>query len=215
MRPEVTSGPDGSPVLVWRFESPRLVVSSAAVGGGIGPRAWLLNATVPLDYARIDLDVHVAELAAALGCAGEGVGLLTAADARRATSARDDGVEVHATVGLRIPTWAADADGAAGAWAGAAEVATAPGTINVVAFVPYRLAPGALVNAVITATEAKTQALLEAGVPGTGTASDAVCIVTPASGDAVPFAGPRSAAGAALARAVHAAVAEGTRRYRA
>jgi adenosylcobinamide amidohydrolase len=69
------------------------------------------------------------------------------------------------------------------------------------------------VNLVATATEAKTQALLEAGIPGTGTATDAVCIVSPiparADDERDPFGGPRSPGGAALARAVHAAVRDG------
>jgi len=61
-------------------------------------------------------------------------------------------------------------------------------------------------------TEAKTQALAEAGVPGTGTSSDAVCIACPAAepaGPVEPFGGPRSPWGARAARAVHRAVAAG------
>ena len=115
--------------------------------------------------------------------------------------AEDGDVRVCATVGLSLVTWAADRDDGAIAWS--------PGTINVVAILPARLTEAALVNAVITATEAKTQALFEHGVPGTGTASDAVCIVCPPTGDAEPFGGPRSAIGAALARAVHDAVSRG------
>jgi adenosylcobinamide amidohydrolase len=61
----------------------------------------------------------------------------------------------------------------------------------------------------VTATEAKSQALFERGVPGTGTASDAVCVLCPPTGTAAPFAGPRSAWGARIGRAVHAAVLEG------
>jgi adenosylcobinamide amidohydrolase len=68
------------------------------------------------------------------------------------------------------------------------------------------------VNAVMTVTEAKAQALFEAGVPGTGTASDAVCIVCRPDGAAEPFAGPRSRVGAPLARAVHTAVRRGVPR---
>jgi adenosylcobinamide amidohydrolase len=86
------------------------------------------------------------------------------------------------------------------------------GTINVIAFLPAPLVDAALVNAVMTATEAKAQALAEAGVPGTGTASDALCVLTPREGPAQPFGGPRSTLGAPLARAVHAAVRDGVLR---
>nr|MBA3906853.1 adenosylcobinamide amidohydrolase [Pseudonocardiales bacterium] len=75
------------------------------------------------------------------------------------------------------------------------------------------LSDAALVNAVVTATEAKVQALAEAGVPGTGTSSDAVCVACPSSpppGETGLYGGPRSLWGARVARAVHAAVAEGT-----
>ena len=65
----------------------------------------------------------------------------------------------------------------------------------------------------MTATEAKTQALAEVGVPGTGTATDVVCIACPgpaSDGTAPePYCGPRSTWGARLARAVHAAVRAG------
>jgi adenosylcobinamide amidohydrolase len=79
--------------------------------------------------------------------------------------------------------------------------------------VPVPLSDAAFVNAVVTATEAKTQALLDAGFAGTGTASDAVCVAAPASGRGEDFAGPRSRWGARIARAVHAAVYAGALDY--
>ena len=187
--------------LVWRFAEPRLCIASAPVGGGIGLRAWVMNAQVPIDYARTDLDAHVAELAVAHGCRGRGVGMLTAASVEHAAYATVEAVDACATVGVRLPTWAAAVDAVATAWQ--------PGTINVFAQLPVRLSDAALVNAVMTTTEAKTQALVEHGVPGTGTATDAVCIACPVGGPVEAFAGPRSGVGAALARAVHAAVSEG------
>jgi adenosylcobinamide hydrolase len=192
-------------VLVWELPAPRRAIASAPLGGGIGERSWILNAQVSRDYERTDIDDHLRAIAAEQACVGEGVGMLTAVKVAGVTTATDDDVRAYATVGVTAPTWAADADDAISAYA-------PPGTINVVAFVPARLDDGALVNAVMTATEAKSQALLAAGVPGTGTASDALCIVCePASGDGTieRFGGPRSRIGAPLARAVHAAVTAG------
>lgn len=75
---------------------------------------------------------------------------------------------------------------------------------------PVGLDPAAAVNAVMTVTEAKTQALLDAGVPGTGTASDSVVICWPPHHQPVErFAGPRSLWGARLARTVYEAVSAG------
>jgi adenosylcobinamide amidohydrolase len=121
---------------------------------------------------------------------------------RAFTTGEDGGVSCVATVGLSVPTWASAPDGA---------FSPRPGTINIVVRVPVALSDAALVNAVVTATEAKTQALAEAGVPGTGTASDAVVVLCEPGGTE-PYGGPRSTWGARLARAVHAAVAAGATR---
>ena len=83
------------------------------------------------------------------------------------------------------------------------------GTVNIVVWVPERLGDGALINAVATATEAKTQALGELGLAATGTATDAVCVLCPLDGPVAAYGGPRSRWGAPLARAVHRAVVDG------
>jgi adenosylcobinamide amidohydrolase len=193
------------PLTVWRAGPGLRMISSAVLGGGLGPAGWVLNAQVADHYARLDPAVHLAELAAAHGLSGPGVGMLTAAPVDRVVLRGDGGVTAAATVGLKIPTWAA-------APPGAAEPA-GPGTINITVSLPVALSDAAMVNAVLTATEAKTQALLEAGYPCTGTASDAICVAAPIDGTPEPFAGPRSPWGARLARAVHAAVLAGALAY--
>jgi adenosylcobinamide amidohydrolase len=190
-------------VLAWHLDPPRRSCASTVVGGGIGVRHWVLNAQVDGDAHDADPVLRLAELAAALGCHGEGVGFLTAAPVTAWTSGRSGDVAAIATVGLSHPTWAA---------AGDERSAAVAGTINVVAFVATRLSPAALVNGTMTATEAKTQALLEHGVAGTGTPTDAACVLTPTTGPADPYGGPRSRLGADLARAVHDAVAAGAAR---
>ena len=194
------------PVLVWRLPTPMRSIASGPHDGGLGVRRWVVNAQVPPSYARRDPAHHLAKLAVSLGLAGRGNGMLTAADVRRFQSATDEGVEVITTVGLGQPILAAaDGDGAcrpAGGTVGA-------GTINLVAVVPERLTDAALVNAVVTATEAKVQALLDAGLRATGTATDALCILCPSEGSAAEHGGPRSRWGARLARAVHTAVLAG------
>jgi adenosylcobinamide amidohydrolase len=198
------------PVALWCPGPGWRMISSGVAGGGIGPREWVLNAQVPAAYSRMDPAVHVAELAAGLGLEGEGVGLLTAARVADVVQCEDDGVGVAATVGLRVPAWAAAPSGTADhelvpAWR--------PGTINIIVSVPVPLRDAAYVNAVMTATEAKTQAVLEAGFRGTCTASDAICVAAPAAGEPEDFAGPRSLWGARIARAVHSAVHAGAVRY--
>jgi adenosylcobinamide hydrolase len=195
---------DGAPLWarVWRLRQPLLSVSSAPLGGGIGTRHWVLNAQIPTAYARHDPEAHLLELASLAGLSGPGVGMLTAVDVRSSSTVRREGVGVDATVGVRLPQWAAAAE--------MGELALPrAGTVNIVAVLPERLGEPALVNAVVTATEAKTQALWDAGIAGTGTASDAICILCPDRGEAHAFGGPRSLWGSRLARAVHRAVLDG------
>jgi adenosylcobinamide amidohydrolase len=192
-----------SPVLVWRFERPLLALSSAPLGGGLGKRHWVINMTVSDGYARLDPDVHLAEIAGGLGLRGAGVGMLTAVDVRDVVDTSDSGVRVSVTTGIGdYPTWAAAPEPV---------LEHRAGTINAVCWLPVRLTDAALVNAVATVAEAKAQAMFEAGVPGTGTATDATVLLCPVDGPAERFGGPRSAIGAPLARAVHAAVAAGLR----
>lgn len=195
------------PALLWRVGPGWQMLSSAVTGGGLTKAEWVLNVQVPLDYARCDPADHLAALAKKAGLTGPGVGMLTAAWVDRFTVGRCEGVEVTATTGLSHPVWAADRNWGDGT--------VLPGTINLVAALPVRLGPAALVNAIITMTEAKSQAMIEAGMPGTGTASDAICVATPTTGDLVDFCGPRSPWGARLAVSCHQAVTSGTLRWAA
>lgn len=198
-------------------------LSSAPVGGGLGPVDWVLNIGVGSDYGRTDLAGHAGEVAAELGLDGAGAAMFTAVDLSRLVGAASDGVSVDATVGISRPTWAADPvappDGPDGPEARdrpdtrkgpeARDRPDGPGTINLVVQLPVALDPGAAVNAVMTATEAKVQALGDRGVPGTGTATDAVIVLWPDGGAAERFAGPRSRWGSRIGRAVYQAVWDG------
>lgn len=191
--------------LVWRFPSPVRAVATTVLGGGLGQRAWAISAEVDLGYHHDEPVAHVAAIAGEVGMPrGAGIGFLTAAPVAEVASAEDGGVRCDATVGISVPTWAAAQDGSWSRWAA--------GTINLMCWVPAPLSDAALANALVTVTEAKVQALVEAGVPGTGTASDAVAVCCPPGGTE-PYGGPRSPWGARLARAVHAAVATGTARF--
>ncbi len=199
--------------LVWHCGPGWRMASSGVLGGGVGPRSFVVNAQIPGDYRRRDPQNHLVGIAADAGAAGDGVGLLTAADVSRARWGTDGGVRALATVGLGRPTWAADS-----ARLDEARLASdpledqRPGTINIIVALPGALSDSALVNAVTTATEAKVQAVMGAGYACTGTASDAVCVATRTVADGLPeeaFGGPRSKWGARIARAVHTAVRAG------
>ncbi|MEV2201240.1 adenosylcobinamide amidohydrolase [Streptomyces fradiae] len=201
---ELTRVEDGERLhaLLWQAGPGWRMISSAVLGGGVGERAWVLNAQVSHGYRRTDPDRHLARLARDAGAHGPGVGLMTAADVRAHGRCEDAGVRAVATAGLGVRGWAASpVEGPA--------VPAGPGTVNIVAALPVALTDAALVNAVATATEAKVQALLDAGYDCSGTPTDAVCVAARAQRpgeEAYAFAGPRSLWGARLARAVHGAV---------
>ncbi|SDS77788.1 Adenosylcobinamide amidohydrolase [Streptomyces sp. TLI_053] len=197
--------------VVWRAGPGWRMVSSAVLGGGTGERGWVLNAQVRAGYDRMDPDRHLAELARAEGLRGPGVGLMTAAEVDDCTWSEDGGAVALVTTGIGVPTWAAAPPVVP------APAQYVPGTINILAVVPAPVSDAGLVNLLATATEAKVQALLDAGYDCSGTPSDAVCVAVRSpvdGGPADPFGGPRSVWGARLARAVHRAVRDGAERDR-
>jgi adenosylcobinamide amidohydrolase len=196
------------PLALWHPGPGHRMISTGVLGGGLGAREWVLNAQVPAAYARTDPAEHLRELTRDLGLTGPGVGLLTAAEVTGLVQREDEGVQAAATVGLQVPTWAAAPPGHPDP--------DLAGTINVIVVLPVPLTDAAFVNAVVTATEAKTQAVLDAGFAATGTATDALCVAAPIDTKREQeFTGPRSVWGARIARAVHAAVRTGAVGYAA
>ncbi|UAL30058.1 adenosylcobinamide amidohydrolase [Nocardioides rotundus] len=194
--------------LAWQLADeqaePWPCLSSASVGGGLGAASWVLNVGVVRDYRRTDLEAHAAEVAASAGLRGEGTALLTAADVHRVEASECSGVRAWSTVGVSRPTWPADPEALARAGR-----RLPPGTINTVVLLPVRLTPSALIQAALVVAEAKAQACVESGLPGTGTASDAVVLACDPAGPVEDFGGPRSTWGARVALSVHTGVAAG------
>jgi adenosylcobinamide amidohydrolase len=156
-------------------------------------------------YDRDDPDVHLTEIASGLNLDGPGSGLMTGVDVAEVVSSTEGGVTVWATVGLGSPILAA---------ASIVDAVTAtPGTVNIVAALPVMLSDAALVNAVSTVAEAKVQALRDLGIEATGTATDATCLVCPASGPVEAYGGPRSVYGSVLARVAYDVLMTGGRRW--
>ena len=95
----------------------------------------------------------------------------------------------------------------------------AVGTINTIVVVDADAETAALVNAVMTVTEAKTLALVEAGVKGvdghvaTGTSTDAVVVAATGRGMRERFGGPISDLGWLVAQAAGIALRRGIARW--
>jgi adenosylcobinamide amidohydrolase len=201
------------PAAVWvRSVAPLRVVASAVVGGDLTATRHIVNMHVR-PGSRCDRPVEdLRRFARGLGIDKPFVGLMTAArtDQAAPVSEVDGGIEVTAvvTVGLSHPI--AAGAGSPAPWR--------PGTINTIVLLDARVAVGAAVNAVVTATEAKVGALAAAGVlsdeglPATGTITDAVVVAWSDRGPALDYLGPVAPGGWLLARAVRRAVAEGIER---
>ena len=194
-------------------DRPLAVVSSAPVGGGFSVARTLLNVHVGSRFERCDLVTAIAAFAHARTLPRPWVGFFTAAETDRAEVAveRVDDVVALAvvTVGLSQPI--------AAGWAAPA-VTRAAGTINAIVIVDADLEPPALVNTVATVAEVKASILARVGVhaaerPATGTATDAVAVGATRRGPRYPFGGPCTVPGAAIARASHAALERGIRRW--
>ena len=140
--------------LVVELGAEQRCLSSAVLGGGLGRmRSWL-DLGVPGDYARLDPEAHLLEASA--GLAEPVIGMLTAVDVTRYRSARSGGARAVATVG------AAHALAAAGR---RPRAVPSVGTINVLVVVDAPLTDAGLAGALLTAVEAKAQALADARVP--------------------------------------------------
>ena len=63
LQPDRASHPDDGgrasrPALVWRLPEDTIAIASAVLGGGVGPRDWIVNAQVGLDYRDATFSCH-------------------------------------------------------------------------------------------------------------------------------------------------------------
>ena len=192
-------------------DSPLAVLSSAVAGGELGRARHLLNVRVPDDYQCGDPLADLRATALAFRIEEPYVGLLTAVPMERAQIA----VEYEETTNVAaVVTLGIGHTTAAGVTAAAA-TRNPRGTINIILVIDGRLPPAARVNAVITATEAKSLALIEAGIrgphggPASGTGTDAIIVASTERGTVHEYAGPISPLGALIGRTVRRCVQSG------
>lgn len=191
-------------------------LGSAVYGGGMVRLQRMVNIYVDRFYRCDDPQRDIRQLLQQWDYPLEGTaGLLTAVRLEHAAVAeeKDDeasvficataGVSNGARAGSQRTTFPAD---------------YVPGTINLMIAVDGRMTPAAMVNAIMTATEAKAAALADLGVadaenglPATGTTTDAVVIgvsQNPAYGLLHPYAGTATNIGGRIGRLVYSAVQE-------
>lgn len=193
-------------VLIVRSQQPLEVLSSADVGGGFVRARYLLNRHVHGDYNCAEPAADLVAFARECGITEAFVGLMTAVALHKACvmtlRAEELTVAVVLTAGISNAT-------APGLSPPALPVS---GTINMILLIDACLTPAAMVNAVITATEVKTQALMARdirtpeGYAATGTSTDAIAVASTARGTLLPYAGPLTPVGWLIGRCVRTAM---------
>jgi iron complex transport system ATP-binding protein len=193
-------------VLVIHSQQPLTVLSSAVVGGGLARVRYLLNRHVHHDYHCLDPAADLIAFARRQGIIEAFVGLMTAVLLHKAR-----------TVTLRAATLTVAAVVTAGTSNATAPGLSPPampeaGTINMVLLIDACLTPAAMVHAIITATEVKTQVLMAHGVrtpegdAATGTSTDAMAVACTESGTPLVYAGPVTLVGWLIGRCVRRAL---------
>lgn len=199
--------------VVVRAERPLRALSSAIVGGGFLATRAIVNLHVPKGFACADSQGHLAEFARRRAVPSPFVGLLTGAATDKAELAveRRDELAASAIVTVGLSNRSAAGRSARAVWS--------PSTINSIVVVDADPEDAALVNLVITATEAKALALAEAGLSTpegglvTGTSTDAVVVAATGRGPRCRFGGPVSELGWLVARVVKSALDAGVARW--
>lgn len=217
----------GGDYYLVRLEHPTQFLSSAPLAEGLVTASWILSGQVKPKAWMPDPESNLRPLAARLGVPDEEglVGLLTAVDHRdlQVTSLTESGVTVTtlATVGVDHGTSPRDKDvgGHDEAATAQAEPSFQPGTINLVTLVDADLSAGAMVRASTLATEAKTLAMVEAGLRtrqghiATGTATDATVVGHSGRGEHFIYAGSATLVGWLVGQAVYQSVTRGLAAY--
>ena len=220
----------GDKYYLVRLEHPAQFLSSAPFGEGLVSAGWILSGQVSPQACVPDPGSYLRQLAAQLSVPdlpdGNGVlGLLTAVDHRdlQVSSLSESGVTVTtlATVGVDHGSSPRDKDVGGHGEPATPEAAplVQPGTINLVILVDADLSAGALVRASTLATEAKTLAMVEAGLRtrqghiATGTATDATVVGHSGRGRQFKYAGSATMVGWLVGQAVYSSVNRGLAAY--
>ena len=204
--PSVTVTLDDEALIVHSVE-PMMAITSSITGGGVLPARYILNMNVDKKYYCNSPADGLAFFARSRGINESFHGFMTAVymNKTKSVTLRGQGVTVTALVTAGVSNATS---------AGISEPASfTPGTINIILLVDANLTHAALVNAVITATEAKTASLQEKnihtpnGLSATGTSTDAICIACTGRGDPINYAGSATVVGWLMARAVRECLA--------
>lgn len=205
-------------VVVLQSEKPLRVVSSAVLNPGFGWYRTIVNRQVDPTYHYSDVEAEMKQFVRERGwIPTETVAQMTAVDVKGAVIEEFEGtfgtllVMVTAGIGNAIDVSRAH------------EVQSLPtiGTINTWIIVNGQLSDEAFIEAMMTATEAKTKALAEEHVLdkrtqtlATGTPTDSLVIAATQTGTYIPYGGPVTDLGKLIGKAVVRCTRQAIQQYR-
>lgn len=188
--------------------APLSALSSAVVGGGYARARHILNVNVDKNFYCKNPKVWLRAFAKERNVNEAFVGLITAVKLRKVRLAFFEAEGLSA--GALITAGVSNASSAGIT----PPFSYRPGTINIILLLNANLTRAAMLNAVITATEAKTAILKERniltpdGASATGTSTDTVTVACTGVGTSQAYAGPVTTIGWLIARAVRQALTE-------
>lgn len=160
-------------------------VSTGLLGGWKNVDA-AFNHSVTDDFYKMDPITYLRRVAKSYGLRNY-FGLLTAVSMQNLSVRSEGNVTAFVTAGVNNPN----------------EM-----TINTILVIEAKPSRAAMLNAIITATEAKSSALLKLGYRFTGTNTDAIVVLSTMRGSYESFSGPASRLGARIWRSVFSATSE-------
>lgn len=160
-------------------------VSTGLLGGWKSVKC-AFNHTVGDEFYRMDPEEYLKQVAKKYGLKSY-FGLLTAVPMKNLSIRSNGSVTAFVTAGVDNPN---------------------DMTINVILVLEAEVNKAGLLNAIITATEAKSKALFELGYKFTGTNTDAVVVLSTMKGNYERFTGPATYLGKAIWKCVSEAVQE-------
>lgn len=184
------------------------ILSTSFFGGGFRRARHILNAQVSKDYDSDDPAADLRAIAAHCDVRESFIGLMTAVPLRKAR------IALLEEQGLRVAALVTAGVGNASSAGITPPCAPKAGTINIILLLDAKLTRAAMLNAIITATEAKSAVLhaLDIRTPegelATGTSTDTVTIAMTGRGSAQAYAGPATVIGWMIAKTVRQAVQE-------
>jgi iron complex transport system ATP-binding protein len=194
---------------------PLRVLGSAVLGGDLRWARYIINHTVDKDYSG-NPGYELMKVANILRLEKDVVGMMTAVSITNTVLSRgntgDLQVAAFCTAGIGNP-------GIAGKAALEGKEIYQPGTINIILLIDGNLTDAAMVNAVITATEAKTRAFYKAKIVTaggeliTGTTTDAMVVACTGRGKLINYAGTATELGYLVGRTVFKALLQGIENY--